>query len=246
MIRSLKTIILVFIFLAFNKSGFSQIFPSLALAGGPSAGWFFNPVKDLNNELKLAGFPEFSENGYFTLGGGGFIDLPTGKNFLRIGGFGNGFTTKQEKKYGDTLTKAANYSLGLGGLSFEYVKTFGNIFDIHIGAQFATGKLILELYQYGSPYGNYGTIFGELQSNGSSTNLSRVFTSRFYSAQPQLGIGLLLKKFIYLKLDAGYQLAGMGSWRVDNDVEVKNFPKDITSKGFSINLGLNFGLFIRD
>jgi hypothetical protein len=134
----------------------------------------------------------------------------------------------------------------MGGIVFEFVKTFGNVFDVHLGAQFATGKLKLELYQYGNDFGNYNSIFGELQSNGSSSNLSRVFTSRFYSIQPQIGIGVLVKKFFYFTLDAGYHFAGMGGWKVDNDVEVKNFPDGITTKGFTINLGLNLGLFIRD
>jgi len=245
MIRNFRIIIPIILFFALNISLKSQIFPSFGLAGGPSMGWFFNPVKDLNNELKLAGFPEFSESGYFTMGGGGFVDMQVGSSYLRIGGFGTGFTTRQDKKFNDTLTKAANYSLGMGGLNIEYVKPLGKIFDIHIGAQFATGNLTLELYQYGSSFGNYNTIFGELQSNGSSTHLSRIFKSRFYSVQPLLGLGILLKSAIYLKLDAGYQLASMGDWRVDNDVKVTNFPKGIEAKGFTINLGINFGIFTR-
>lgn len=237
---------LLLLTLAAANSVNSQIFPSIALAGGPSVGWIFNPVKDLNTELKNAGFPEFKESGFLTLGGGGFIDLPAKNNFLRIGGFGTGFSSKQDKKYNDTLTKSANYSLGMGGLVIEFVKTFGNKLDVHVGAQFATGKLKLELYQYGSSYGSYGTIFGELQSNGSSSNLSRVFNTRIFSFQPQIGIGVLVRKFFYIKLDAGYHLSSTGTWRVDNDVEVPNFPSGITAKGFTVNLSLNLGLFIRD
>lgn len=224
----------------------SQFLPSLALAGGVTAGWHFNPVKNLNAELKLAGFPEMSESGFFTMGGGGFIDIPVGKSFLRFGGFGNGFTSKQSKQYSDTLKKDANYSMGQGGISFEYVIPLGKIIDISIGTQISTGTLKLELYQYGSSYGSYGNIFGELANNNSSTNLSRTFKSRFYTAQPQVGFGILLRKFLYLKVDAGYQIGTQGTWRVDNDVEVKNFPDGIEAKGFNINVGLNFGLFIKD
>ncbi|MCI0448820.1 MAG: hypothetical protein L0Y79_03420 [Chlorobi bacterium] len=225
----------------------SQFLPSLALAGGPSAGWHFNDTKDLNLELKNAGFPEMSENGFFTLGGGGFIDLPMQKkNFIRISGFGSGFTSKQSKRINDTLTKATNYSLGQGGIGLEYIIPLGNMLDITIGALFSTGTLKLELYQYGNDYGSYNTIFGELTSNGTSSNLSRVFRSRFYSVQPQVGLGLMLRKFLYLKIDVGYQLSSQGTWRVDNDVEVENFPETIKSNGLIINAGLNFGIFFRD
>jgi len=242
--RIKKAAVIIFIIVTAATS-YSQMFPSIELGGGPSAGWFFNPVKDLNNELRQAGFPEFRESGYLTLGGSGFVDFSSGKDYYRIGGFGTGFLTKESKKINDSLTKAANYSLGMGGIFVEYVKTFGDVFDIHFGAQFATGELKLELYQYGSSYGNYVNIFGELQSNSSSSNISRVFTSKYYSAQPQAGIGILVKRTYYIKLDAGYHIAAMGKWYVDNDVKVDNFPGGITSKGFTINLGINVGLFFR-
>lgn len=182
----------------------------------------------------------------FTFGGGGFIDLPNKSNFIRIGGFGNGFSSKLTKQVNDTLTKASNYSLGQGGISLEYVIPISKIFDISFGSQFSTGTLSLELYQYGKGSGNYGTIFGELQSNGTSSNLSRVFKSRFYTVQPQLGIGILLRKFMYLKIDCGYQLGAQSTWRVDNNTEVTGFPKGIEAKGLVVNVGLNFGLFIRE
>lgn len=245
MIRNFRIVIPIILFFTINISVKSQMFPSFGLAGGPSIGLFINPVKDLNKELKLAGFPEMPESGYLMLGGGGFVDIQLGNSYLRFGGFGSGFSTKQDNRFNDTLTKAANYSLGMGGLDIEYVKAFGKMFDIHIGAQFATGRLTLELYQYGSSFGNYNTIFGELESNSSSTQLSRIFKSRFYSVQPLIGIGVLIKSALYLKLDAGYQLASMGDWRVDNDVKVTNFPKGIEAKGFTVNLGINFGIFTR-
>jgi hypothetical protein len=245
MIRHTRIVIVFILFLVLNTSVKSQFFPSFGIAGGPTVGWFFNDVKELNSQLQLGGFPELSDGGYLTLGGGGFIDMQVGKNYLRIGGFGTGFETNKDKKYNDTTTKAVNYSLGIGGIDLEFAKPFGKFIDIHIGAQIATGRLILELYQYGSSYGNYNTIFGELQSNGSSTNLSRVFKNRFYSVQPLIGIGFLIKTAIYLKLDAGYHFAAMGDWKVDNDVKVDNFPDGITSKGFTLNLGINFGIFTR-
>lgn len=241
---SLAVIFLVFF--GFLGNSYCQFLPSFAFAGGVRAGWHFNPVKELNTELRNSGFPEMPENGFFTFGGGGFIDLPVKSNFFRIGGFGSGFTSRQTKAVNDTLTKDANYSMGLGGVSLEFVVPLGKIIDVSVGTQISTGTLQLELYQYGKDLGNYNTIFGELQSNGSSSNLSRTFRSRFYTLQPQIGIGILLKKFMYLKIDCGYQFGAQNTWRVDNDVKVSGFPKGIEAKGLVLSLGLNFGLFIRD
>ncbi|MCC7159258.1 MAG: hypothetical protein IT281_06950 [Ignavibacteria bacterium] len=236
----------LFVFFSFLGSTYGQLLPSFAIAGGPTAGWHFNPVKDLNLQLKNAGFPEMSESGFLTLGGGGFIDLPMKSNFLRIGMFGSGFTSKQTRAVNDSLTKAANYSMGLGGFSLEYVLPLSKVFDISFGSQFSTGLLKLELYQYGKDLGNYSGTYLQFQNASSSSDISRVYKSRFFTAQPQIGVGIMLRKFMYLKIDCGYQIGIQNTWRVDNDVEVKDFPKGIEAKGLVVKLGLNFGLFIRD
>ncbi len=92
------------------KSSFSKlVLPNLAFGGGPSAGWYFNNTSDLNAELKKAGFPELSTNGFFTLGGAGFLDIELKKRtnaFLRFGGFGVGFSTHKDQSVNDTLAKA--------------------------------------------------------------------------------------------------------------------------------------------
>src|SRR5205085_6211662 len=145
-----------FILLITGKLVQSQMLPSLALAGGPSIGWHFNPTDELNTQLKNAGFPEISKNGFLTLGGGGFVDLPFKKNFLRFGGLGVGFNSRQTHKVNDTLTKSVNYGFGMGGLSAEFVKVMGKI-DLTLGVLITTGTLSIDLYQYGSSYGNFNT-----------------------------------------------------------------------------------------
>ncbi len=246
MSRKLKFFAVLLVFCGFSLNSNAQLLPSFAFAGGVTAGWHFNPVKNLNSELKNAGFPEFSESGFFTTGGGGFIDLPMKSNFLRIGGFGNGFTSKLTKQVNDTLTKDANYSLGQGGIGVEFIMPLSSIIDISFGSKFSTGTLKLELYKYGNDLGNYSNSFNEFQSNGSTNNIARTYKSRFYTVQPQVGIGIMLRKFMYLKIDCGYQIGAQNTWKVDNDVEVSNFPSGIEAKGLVLNVGLNFGLFIRD
>jgi hypothetical protein len=244
----IPAIILILGIFFVNNTSFTQILPSIAIHGGPIAGWHFNNVDDLNKELKLAGFPELSKSGFFTLGGAGYIDLPLdkrSKEFIRFGGLGIGFSSKKDLKINDTLTKAFSYNFGMGGLSIEYVRCFG-IFDLFAGALFSTGTLKLDLYQYGSNYGKYSGIMGEFQNISSSGYITRNFSMRFFGFHPQFGVGFLIKKVFYLKLSGGYLLSTKGTWKVDNDVEVKDFPSGVKPGGFTINLGLNFGLFIRD
>jgi hypothetical protein len=240
-----RTLTGIFIFLLAFRITYSQLFPSFSLSGGPIVGWHLNKVDVLNTELRNAGFPEVSKSGFLTMGGGGFIDLPLKKGFLRIGGLGLGFSTNVNKVVNDSLTKAVNYAFGMGGLSLEYVKPIKD-FDIIFGALFSTGTLKLDLYQYGRDNGNYSSIFGEFSSNSSSQNITRNFKVRFYSVQPQLSFGLLVKKFLYFKLTGGYLFTFNNTWKVDNDTDVPNFPSGVKANGFIISLGINAGLFFRD
>lgn len=241
----IRKVIFIFIAVLLIKcSALSQLLPNLAISGGPTAGWYFQNTDDLNAELKKAGFPTVANN-FVTLGGGGFIDLPLKKNFLRFGGMGNGFSTHTEMKVNDSLSKALTYTMGTGGISAEYVMSFGN-FDISFGSAFTTGKLSLDLYQYGKDAGSYSGLLGEFTNNSNSQNITRNFKLRFYSVQPQIGIGFLTAKFIYFRLIAGYAFTASGTWKVDNDIEVTNFPKGIKADGFNISLGINAGLFFRD
>jgi hypothetical protein len=234
----------LFLFGAFSGSIYSQLLPNLALAGGPTAGFYMQNTDALNAELKKAGFPTVDKS-FFTLGGGGFFDLPLKKNFLRIGGLGMGFSTHKEMNVNDSLTKALTYTMGMGGLSVEYVVSFKN-FDISIGSLFNTGTLKLDMYQYGKDAGNYSGVLGQFTNNSSTSNITRNFKVRFYSVQPQISLGLLTAKFLYFRLTAGYNFSSMGTWKVDNDIEVNSFPSDINAKGFNISFGINAGLFFRD
>jgi len=159
---------------------------------------------------------------------------------------GIGYSSHQEAAYGDSMTKAATYNFGMGGLSIEYVRGLSSVVDLSFGALFTTGTLKLDLYQYGSSYGSFGQIFGELGNNSGSNNLTRDFSVRFYGVQPMIGVGVLIKKAFYLRLQAGYNVAIMGTWKVDNSIPVNDFPTTIKPNGFNINLGIDFGLFFRE
>lgn len=243
--KALITALILLFLVSLTNISYSQMpFIGPAIFGGPSAGWFFNDVSDLNEDLRNSGFPELSKSGYLTLGGAGYIDLPMGKNFLRLGGTGLGFTTSEEKKINDTLTKAVTYGLGMGGVVVEYVINLGRL-DLICGATFSVGALVLDLYQYGPNAGNYGTIFGEFKNNSSTDNITRNFRSVFFGVHPQIGTGVLVKEYLYLRLSGGYQFSVHGKWTVDNFQEVKNFPTGIKANGFTINFSINLGLFFR-
>ncbi len=220
----------------------AQMFPRFSIAGGPTIGWHTNNTDDLNNALRQIGIPEM-EKGFLTLGGGGFVDLPfKGVDRIRVGGFGNGFSATKTATV-DGLKKTAEYSYGEGGIQIDYRVSPAKILDFTFGVQLATGTLEIELYQSEPGFGNWTNIINELTGTNSSQNISRNLSARFYSVQPQAGIGLFLTSLIYAKLNVGYEFGFNNDWEVDDDITATNVPAGIKADGVNINLGLNFGLF---
>lgn len=220
----------------------AQIFPRFSIAGGPTIGYHMNNTDDINSALRQIGIPEI-DNGFLTLGGGGFVDLPfKGVDKLRVGGFGNGFSTSSTATV-NGLKKTAEYSYGEGGIQFDYRLSPAKSIDITFGVQLATGTLEIELYQSEPGFGNWNNIVNELAGSSSSTNISRNFSTRFYSVQPQAGFGFFITSAIYGKLNAGYEFGFNGDWEVDDDVTATDVPSSIKADGLNVSFGLYFGLF---
>lgn len=225
---------------------YSQLFPRFSIAGGPTVGWFYNKTDDLNAEMRRIGIPEFSKNGFLILGGGGFIDLPFKKlNWLRVGGMGMGFSEKRQVTDANNQKRTVYYDYGMGGMSLDYVAHFGKRAEMTFGALISTGKLTIDLYQSNASFGNWSSIFNELNGINTTENFSHKLSLRFYSVQPQIGFGLFITQFLYAKLNAGYQFSTTKDWEADDGIPVRNAPSGIKADGFNFNFGLNFGLFTK-
>lgn len=241
-----KSFLIIISFLLFYNTSYSQLFPRFSLAGGPTIGWFWNNTDDLNAQMTAIGIPEFSKDGFLILGGGGFIDLPLKNiNWLRVGGSGEGFTQQRQYTSPDSLTRTVNYHYGSGGISFDYVKSFGKKVELTLGAYVATGKLTIQLYQNGAGSQSWNTIFNNFTGVSASDNFSRKLSVRFYSLRPQAGLGVFVTSYLYAKLNAGYQFSTNNEWEVDDGIPVTNVPSGIKADGWIINFGLNFGLFTK-
>lgn len=239
---ALKTILLIIFLTGIPQASRAQMFPRFSIAGGPTVGYHTNNTDDINSALRQMGIPEL-EKGFLTLGGGGFVDLPfKGVDKIRVGGFGNGFSTSSSAEV-DGLKKTANYSYGEGGIQLDYRLSPSKSFDFTLGVQLATGNLEIELYQSNPEFGNWNTIVNELSGTNSSQNISRTFSTRFYSVQPQVGVGFFLSSLIYGKLNAGYEFGFNNDWEVDDEVPASGVPSSIKADGLNITFGLYFGLF---
>ncbi len=212
---------------------------AFSIGGGPTVGYQNVKFDDLNTQLVLAGVPAL-KNGVVYFGGGGFIDIPfKSLKWLRIGGFGRGFSARTSGVVSGT-TKTAIVDYGEGGVTLDYVMRFGSVLDLTLGSSFGTGEYRINLYQSGTVAPTWGNIWG-----GATTDFSRNLKTRVYTAQPTFGLGAKLTGFLYAKLNAGYLLSSHGDWKVEDEVITTGVPDGVKADGFNVNLTVNVGLFFR-
>ena len=112
--------------------------------GGYTPGWYMPKLDAVNSKLESFGVPKLSNGGFYTSGGAGFLYLGFLK-FCRIGGmgFGGSYSSSSVEHYypidsqtlsGYDLHKKVTYSLGGGGLTFEYTLPLVRSFGISVGA----------------------------------------------------------------------------------------------------------------
>lgn len=242
--KIIKLCLIAVITLFISNTSYSQFVSKFSLFGGPMIGWQVPNVDDINTELRRAGIPEISESGFLTLGGGGYIDVPKVEG-LRIGGLGLGYSTQTTTTTANNVTKTVNYEMGYGGLSVEYVHSLGSVAELTFGTTLATGTLVLDIYQYTPGTSSWSGTWNEITNTSSSSNISRQLALRFYSANPKVGLGLLLKSYLYAKLNVGYMVSANGNWKTETGEVINDAPSGIKANGFNFDFSLNFGLFFR-
>ncbi|MCE1165329.1 MAG: hypothetical protein LWX07_08005, partial [Bacteroidetes bacterium] len=196
----MRKLALAFIILFFFANSQAQIFNKFSIAAGPVLGWNVPSFTDLNAELKKAGMDEFSKDGVFATGGGGFIDIPVIKG-LRIGGYGYGFTASKTTELVNN-SKVAQYSYNAGLVSIEYTRKLGKRFDWSIGGMLGIGSSNLKLLNYGNSIREWN--INNFVSDSASTGSTVTLKSTSFSFVPQAGLGFQAAGFLYFKLNAGY------------------------------------------
>jgi len=236
----MKKLLFVLIIALLYSNSQAQLFNKFSIAAGPVVGWNIPSFTDLNTELSKAGMEGFGSEGVFATGGGGFIDIPVVKG-LRLGGYGYGFSASKTTEYVNT-SRIAEFSYSGGFVSVEYSRKMGKSFDWTIGGMAGIGSSNLKLVNFSNvlKQWNINNFIGDTAVNGNIVSLK----STSFSFVPQAGIGFQAAKFLYFKLNAGYLFTVNSKWKMEDVIEVNNFPSGIKADGFMVNLGLYIGLFV--
>jgi len=235
-----KIFVVLFIVLVYSNS-YSQMFNKFSIAAGPVFGWNIPSMTDLNTELSKVGIPALSTNGVFATGGSAFIDLPVVKG-LRVGYTGYGYTANSSATFSNN-SKIAEFSFSTNALTVEYSKMLSKKFDYTFGGMIGVGSTNLKLINYSNSLKEWN-IGNYLNDTNSSGHNSLSFKNTSYTFVPQAGLGFHAAKFLYFKLNAGYLLTINSKWKLDDLIEVNNFPSGIKADGFMVNLGVFVGLFV--
>lgn len=203
--------------------------------GGFTPTFYFTNFDAINSKLAANNFPEFSDKGIFTTGGGGYIYIGFIK-YLRIGGMG--FGGMVSNNFSDAVKNyQIDYSVGGGGVTLEYTLPFIKDIGVSLGAIIGRSSLTMEIFQNGRSYS-----WDEILSTSSQNNLLRI-SKTSWMLSPTLNIDYPIYRFISLRIGTGYHFSFAGDWKANNDQVINGVPDNLNSKSFFIQLGIFGGFF---
>jgi len=234
-----KLTLLIALTLLFEGKVHSQMFNDFAIFGGPMVGWHIPSVDDLNRELSKLSIEEFSNSGYLTFGGGGYVDLPVVKG-LRIGVFATGFSDERNSPVLlDKTINSAVFGFSYTSLSVEYTKRFFKNFEFSLGGTFGLGKTKLTISRAPSKLISWN---GFSDSTDVFIGENR-YTAKSFTIGPEFGLGFYPTDYLLIRLTAGYVLTLQGEWKLNDAITVNGVPSGIKGQGFTLGLSINGGLF---
>jgi len=215
-------------------------------------GWMKPNLDGLNTQVKSLGIPEVGKHGIFTSGGSGFLYLGIIKN-LRIGGMWAGGSTSEkafvpgvaplESSYaGPTgAQKEADYEMSIGAFTAEYTLPFIKNMGVSVGLLIGAGTQKLDIYQSRGP-AEWSQVWNDFSSDNNLDETHSLQNS-FFIIAPTVNVDIPLYRFISVRAGAGYLLKYGGTWKLDNDREILNVPKNLTKDCLYVQTGIFIGFF---
>jgi len=217
--------------------------------GGLTPGWLFVDVNPLNEYLVAANGAPLKDDGVFLFGGGGTVYVGVISNF-RVGGIGMGGSISSRSVDATGVRRDADFNVGFGGVTFEYVIPIVERLDIALGTMIGWGGIDLTLREdtggnltWAEEWGNFGSGDYSDPFTGQITNITRKLSGSFFAWVPSLNVEYAILGWLGARLGASYVGMSAPSWTVDDEYDLLGTPSDIHGKGFMINAGLFVGTF---
>lgn len=216
----------------------------MGLFGGYTPGWLFLDVKPINAFLTAGHGAALKDDGMLMTGGAGAAYIMVLSN-VRVGGMGMSGIQKSTALDGNGIRRDAELSVGMGGLTFEYVVPIVERLDLAMGGMLGWGGLSLTLRQ-----SNGGTntwvgeqgLFGSW-TGGSPANVTRTLGGSFFVWAPTVNVEYAVLSWMGVRLGVSYVGMSFPSWDVDGHYDLIGVPSDIKGNGLMIQAGLFVGTF---
>ena len=216
---------------------------------GVTPGWLQVDVAPLNSFLVAAGGAELKDNGMFLFGGSGAVYIGVVKNF-RVGGMGMGGGIASRSVDGQGIRRDAELSVGIGGITFEYVIPLAERLDVAFGGMVGWGGVDITLREdtgrnltWDDEWANFGSGNYNDPITGTIGNTSRNLSGSYFVWMPQINVEYAILGWIAVRVGASYLGMNAPSWSVDGKYDLVGTPSDITGAGFMLNGGLFIGTF---
>ena len=216
---------------------------------GVTPGWLFVDVGPLNSFLVAAGAAPLKDNGVFLFGGAGSVYIGLVNN-LRVGGvgMGGGITSRSVDAQG--IRKDAEFDIGFGGITFEYVIPVASRLDLAIGGMVGWGGVDITLRQdtgrnltWNGEWGSFGSGNYNDPQTGTIGNVSRQLTGSFFVWSPSVSVEYAVLGWLAVRVGGSYVGMSAPSWDVDGTYDLVGTPSDINGNGFMLHGGLFVGTF---
>lgn len=218
--------------------------PKVGLFLGFTPAWLKVDVAPVNEFLAGTGAAPLKDNGIFMVGGGGAIYILVIKNF-RVGGMGLSGSTSSSAVLPNGIRRDVQLSVGVGGLTFEYVVPIVRRLDFAFGSMVGWGSTTLSLRQYAG--GNHTwtdeqALFGTWPPT-STISTERTLSGSFLALVPSVSIEYAALGWLAFRLGASYNLMLAPSWSVDGEYSLSGVPSSVKGNGFMVNAGIFVGTF---
>jgi hypothetical protein len=216
----------------------------VGLFGGYTPGWLFVDMKPVNDFLVGGNGAALKEGGVFMSGGAGAIYIMLIPN-VRMGGMGMAGWLKSTALDLNGIRRDAEYSVGFGGLTIEYVWPIMERLDVAVGASLGGGSTTLTLRQSNGGSNTWG---GEQSLFSQWTalvppNTTRTLSGGFFVTVPSVNIEYALTGWLGVRLGASYVSMFAPSWEVDGNYDLIGVPGDVSGRGFMLQGGVFVGTY---
>ena len=227
----------------------------VGLFGAFTPGVIFPNVAPINDFLVAGKAAPLKDNGVFMLGGAGAAYIMIVPN-LRVGGVGMGGSISSTSLDAATnIRRDAQYHIGYGGLTVEYVFPIMERFDFALGTMLGGGGMDLTIRKSNGgsntwlgEQGYLGSVGGGFTPSGADlgsppNNVTRVLSGSFYIIIPSVCFEYALTGWMALRIGASYVLMVAPSWQVDSNYDLLGVPSNVNGNGFMVNAGILIGTF---